>query len=228
MAVRVIEVNQSVYEEGERLAEAIRDGLHQRGIFLLNVMASPGAGKTSILMRTIRMLKDRYSIGVMEADIDATVDADRLQKEGIYSVQIHTGGECAVTAGMTRQALDVMEKEAGENAALPELLFLENVGNLVCPAEEDVGASAGIEILSIPEGDDKPLKYPLMFQVTQAVLINKTDTREYFTFDDDAVVRRIHALNPDTRIFFVSAKTGEGFEEWVQWLTEQVDSWKKR
>lgn len=220
MPVRVIEVNKSVYAESQKEAEQIRRKLREKGIFLLNVMASPGAGKTSVLMRTIAMLKERYSIGVMEADIEAAVDAERLQAEGIRCIQVHTGGECAMTAWMTGQALEALEKEED---SLPELLFLENVGNLVCPAEEDVGATAAIEILSIPEGDDKPLKYPLMFRVTQAVLINKTDTKDYFDFDDEAVVRRIHALNPASKVFFVSAKTGEGFDAWARWLEERIE-----
>lgn len=225
MSVRVIEVNKSIYAEQEKLAEETRKLLKQKGTFLVNVMASPGAGKTSVLLRTAGMLKDRYRIGVMEADIDATVDAEKMAAAGIRSIQVHTGGECAMTAQMTRQALDGILQEKGDETRKEEkfdILFLENVGNLVCPAEEDVGASLNIEILSVPEGDDKPLKYPLMFQVTQAVLINKTDTREYFPFDDAAVVRRIHALNPEAEIFFVSAKTGEGFEAWAEWLERKM------
>lgn len=159
-------------------------------------------------------------MGVMEADIDATVDAEKMQANGVRSIQVHTGGECAMNADMTRQALEEFHTED------LDLLFLENVGNLVCPAEEDVGACRSIEILSVPEGDDKPLKYPLMFQVTQAVLVNKIDTKEYFPFDDEAVTRRIHALNPEAKVFFVSAKTGEGFDEWVRWLAGEVDAWK--
>lgn len=221
MSVKVIEINQSVYAESRQLAEDTREMLKKNGTFLLNVMASPGAGKTSVLLKTIEMLKKDYAIGVMEADIDASVDAEKMQAAGVASIQVHTGGECAMNADMTRQAL---EEFPTENL---DLLFLENVGNLVCPAGEDVGASASIEILSVPEGDDKPLKYPLMFQVTQAVLINKIDTREYFPFDDEAVIQRIHALNPDAKIFFVSARTGEGFEDWIRWLQEQVQSWKK-
>ncbi len=225
MSIRVIEVNKSIYAEQEKLADETRQLLKQKGTFLVNVMASPGAGKTSVLLRTARMLQDRYRIGVMEADIDATVDAEKMAAAGIRSIQVHTGGECAMTAQMTRQALDGILQEKGDETRKDEkfdILFLENVGNLVCPAEEDVGASLNIEILSVPEGDDKPLKYPLMFQVTQAVLINKTDTKEYFPFDDAAVVRRIHALNPEAEIFFVSAKTGEGFEIWAEWLEQKV------
>ena len=220
MSIQVIEVNESVFAGNDRLADETRQKLKKEGTFLLNVMASPGAGKTSVLLRTIGLLKDRYRMGVMEADIDATVDAEKMQDKGVRSIQVHTGGECAMNADMTRQAL---EEFCTEDL---DLLFLENVGNLVCPAEEDVGACRSIEILSVPEGDDKPLKYPLMFQVTQAVLINKIDTKEYFPFDDEAVMRRIHALNPEAKVFFVSAKTGEGFDEWVRWLAGEVDAWK--
>lgn len=220
MSIQVIEVNESVFAGNDRLADETRQKLKKEGTFLLNVMASPGAGKTSVLLRTIGLLKDRYRMGVMEADIDATVDAEKMQANGVRSIQVHTGGECAMNADMTRQALEEFHTED------LDLLFLENVGNLVCPAEEDVGACRSIEILSVPEGDDKPLKYPLMFQVTQAVLVNKIDTKEYFHFDDEAVTRRIHALNPEAKVFFVSAKTGEGFDEWVRWLAGEVDAWK--
>ena len=220
MSIQVIEVNESVFAGNDRLAEETRQKLKKEGTFLLNVMASPGAGKTSVLLRTIGLLKDRYRMGVMEADIDATVDAEKMQANGVRSIQVHTGGECAMNADMTRQALEEFHTED------LDLLFLENVGNLVCPAEEDVGACRSIEILSVPEGDDKPLKYPLMFQVTQAVLVNKIDTKEYFPFDDEAVTRRIHALNPEAKVFFVSAKTGEGVDEWVRWLAGEVDAWK--
>lgn len=220
MSIQVIEVNESVFAGNDRLAEETRQKLKKEGTFLLNVMASPGAGKTSVLLRTIGLLKDRYRMGVMEADIDATVDAEKMQANGVRSIQVHTGGECAMNADMTRQALEEFHTED------LDLLFLENVGNLVCPAEEDVGACRSIEILSVPEGDDKPLKYPLMFQVTQAVLVNKIDTKEYFPFDDEAVTRRIHALNPEAKVFFVSAKTGEGFDEWVRWLAGEMDAWK--
>lgn len=220
MSIQVIEVNESVFAGNDRLADETRQKLKKEGTFLLNVMASPGAGKTSVLLRTIGLLKDRYRMGVMEADIDATVDAEKMQANGVRSIQVHTGGECAMNADMTRQALEEFHTED------LDLLFLENVGNLVCPAEEDVGACRSIEILSVPEGDDKPLKYPLMFQVTQAVLVNKIDTKEYFPFDDEAVTRRIHALNPEAKVFFVSAKTGEGFDEWVRWLVGEVDAWK--
>lgn len=222
MAVRVIEVNQSIYAANAQVAQETRAQLRRDRTFLMNVMASPGAGKTSVLLRTIAMLRDRYRIGVMEADIDATVDAEKMAAAGVRSIQIHTGGECAMTARMTRQGLDEFHPED------LDLVFLENIGNLVCPAEEDVGSSMNMEILSVPEGDDKPLKYPLMFQVTQVVLINKIDTRQYFPFDDEAVVERIHHLNPEARVFFVSARTGEGFDAWIEWLSSQVDNWNRQ
>lgn len=217
--MKVIEVHQSVYAINDEIAEETRRQLKESKTFMVNLMASPGAGKTSTLLKTIEALKADYKIGVMEADIDATVDAEIMAKAGVGSIQVHTGGECAMDAEMTAQAIEEFQ------ATQYDVLFMENVGNLVCPAETDTGASRNVAILSIPEGDDKPLKYPLMFQVCQAVLINKIDTREYFDFDDAAVVERIHDLNPDAKVFFISAKTGEGFEEWIQWLTGCIDSW---
>ena len=221
MAVKVVEVNESVYAANDHLAEEIRGQLKAQKTFLCNVMASPGAGKSSVLLRTISLLRERYAIGVMEADIDATVDAEKMARAGVQTIQIHTGGECAMNASMTKQGLDRFPTKD------LDLVFLENIGNLVCPAEEDTGASMNLESLSVPEGDDKPLKYPLMFEVVQAVLINKIDTKDYFDFDDEKVTERIHALNPEAKIFFVSAKTGEGFDAWVKWLSEQADAWNR-
>jgi hydrogenase nickel incorporation protein HypB len=220
MAVKVIDVEQSVDEINRRAAEEVRAHNREAGTFLVNLMASPGAGKTTVLLRTLEALKNSYRIGVMEADIDATVDAEKMEGAGVRSIQVHTGGECAMDASMTRQAIREFSTDD------LDLVFLENVGNLVCPAEQDTGASVNVEILSIPEGDDKPLKYPLMFEVCQAVLINKIDTRAYFRFDDEAVIERIYARNPEAKIFFVSAKTGEGFDAWIDWLKNQVDDWK--
>lgn len=219
--VKVIDVHQSVYAVNDEIAENVRRKNKEQHTFMVNLMASPGAGKTSTLKRVIAALKDTYKIGVMEADIDATVDAETMEKAGVRSIQVHTGGECAMDAEMTKEAIE--EFHTGDL----DLLFLENVGNLVCPAETDTGASINIEILSVPEGDDKPLKYPLMFEVCQAVLINKIDTKQYFRFDDEAVKERILARNPDAKIFFVSAKTGEGFDKFISWLTDQVDAWNK-
>ena len=218
--LKIIDVNVGVFDAGRRLADEIRAENRKKGLYLVNLMASPGAGKTSVLLRTAEALRDRFSMGVMEADIDASVDAEKMQAASVRSIQVHTGGECAMNAFMTRQALDAFDTTG------LDLIFLENVGNLVCPAEEDVGSSLNVEILSVPEGDDKPLKYPLMFQVCQCVLINKTDTRAYFPFDDKAVRERIHRLNPNARIFFLSAKTGEGFDAWLDYLTEEVLRWK--
>jgi hydrogenase nickel incorporation protein HypB len=184
---------------------------------MVNVMASPGAGKTTTLLRTISELGREYKIGVMEADIEATVDADKMAEAGVRSMQIHTGGECAMDAAMTQAALNEFDTSD------LDLVFLENVGNLVCTAEQDTGANINIEILSIPEGDDKPLKYPLMFTVTQAVIVNKIDTRKFFEFDDEAFVQRVKSLNPLSEVFFVSAKTGEGFDAWVTWLKRQIE-----
>lgn len=214
--LKVIDVNVGVFEINDRIADEVRAINRNNGTFLVNIMASPGAGKTTTLLRTIDALKDEFKIGVMEADIDATVDAEKMQGAGVRSIQIHTGGECAMDASMTKQAIEEFDTSD------LDLIFLENVGNLVCPAEQDTGADLNVEILSVPEGDDKPLKYPLMFTVCQCVLINKTDTRKFFRFDDGAVVERIKRLNPTCEIFFLSAKTGEGFEAWTRWLREKV------
>ena len=214
--LKVIEVNVGAFAENDRVADEVRAVNKENGTFLVNIMASPGAGKTSVLLRTIDMLKDEMAIGVMEADIDATVDAEKMREAGVRSIQVHTGGECAMDAFMTKEAIEEFRTDD------LDLVFLENVGNLVCPAEQDTGADLNVEILSIPEGDDKPLKYPLMFRVCQCVLINKIDTRKFFPFDDEAVKKRIHKLNPEAEIFFVSAKTGEGFEGWTAWLKEQI------
>ncbi|MDO4620396.1 MAG: hydrogenase nickel incorporation protein HypB [Lachnospiraceae bacterium] len=215
MAIKVIEINKSVYADSIKLADETRQRLKEQGTCLLNLMASPGAGKTTLLLKTIENLSS-YCIGVMEADIEASVDAEKLQAAGVQSIQVHTGGECAMNASMTKQALDEFDTSG------LDLVFLENVGNLVCPAEEDVGAHKKVALLSVPEGDDKPLKYPLMFQVVDAVVITKTDARAFFNFDDEAVCERIHQLNPSAEIFFVSAKTGEGLESWCDWVRRNL------
>ncbi len=218
--VRVIDVNVGIFEENDRIAAEVRADNKAKGTFMVNVMASPGAGKTTTLLRTIADLGDEYKIGVMEADIEATVDAEKMADAGVRSMQIHTGGECAMDASMTQAAL------AEFDTSDLDLVFLENVGNLVCTAEQDTGANINIEILSLPEGDDKPLKYPLMFTVTQAVIVNKIDTRRFFEFDDEAFVERVKSLNPLSEVFFVSAKTGEGFDAWVEWLKKQIEAAK--
>jgi len=216
---KVIEVKRSIFEDNDADAARLRDELKEQKTFLLNLMSSPGAGKTTTLRQTISRLKDEMRIGVMEADIDSSVDAEKMAAAGVTSIQVHTGGECAMDAHMTMQALDEFDTER------LDLLVMENVGNLVCPAETDTGASRNVVILSYPEGDDKPLKYPLMFEVCHVVLINKIDTKEYFDFDDKAVVERIHERNPLAKVFFVSAKTGEGFEEWISWLDNNIKEW---
>lgn len=217
--IRIIDVNAGVFELNDSVAEEVRAQLHRDKTFMVNLMASPGAGKTTLLLGTLERMIDDYKIGVMEADIDASVDAEKMAEAGARSIQVHTNGNCAMDAEMTKQALAEFETKD------LDLLVLENVGNLVCPAETDTGASVNVAILSLPEGDDKPLKYPLMFSVCQAVIISKIDTREYFGFDDEALVRRVHNLNPKAEIFFLSAKTGEGMDAWIDWLKEQMREW---
>lgn len=218
--VKIIEVKQSVFAANTSEADKTRDRLKAQKTFMVNLMASPGAGKTTLLCRTIGALKDELRIGVMEADIDASVDAEKIQSAGARSIQLHTGGMCHMDASMTRQGLDAFE--TGDL----DLLFLENVGNLVCPAEFDTGASVNVALLSVPEGDDKPLKYPLMFQVCDLVVISKIDVKPVFTFDDEAVLRNIRMRNPKAEVIFLSAKTGENMEQWYDWLRRRVAAWK--
>lgn len=217
--VRIIEIKESVFADNDREAQRVRDGLRQEKTFLMNLMSSPGAGKTSTLMRTIGLLKDELRIGVMEADIDSDVDARKIATTGVRSIQLHTGGMCHLDAGMTEQGL----RELG--TADLDLAILENVGNLVCPAEFDTGASKNVMILSVPEGHDKPLKYPLIFTVCDALIINKLDVLPYFDFDLDKVREYAHMRNPRLEIFPLSAKTGEGFDAWADWLRRQVRDW---
>lgn len=218
---KVIEIKKSVFESNDKEADRIRKRLKEEKTFLLNLMSSPGSGKTTTLKATISALKDDYKIGVMEADIDSDVDAKAITDAGARAIQLHTGGMCHLDAGMTEQGLDNFG--SGDF----DFIVLENVGNLVCPAEFDTGASKNAMILSVPEGDDKPLKYPLMFTVSDVVLINKIDTKCVFDFDDEAVVKRIKKLNPKAEIFFISAKTGEGIDKWIQWLKNEIDCWNK-
>lgn len=217
--VRVFEIKKSVYENNDLEAEKLRGRLKGEKTFLMNLMSSPGSGKTTTLMRTIEQLKDEFRIGVMEADIDSAVDAETIAKTGVKSIQLHTGGMCHLDAGMTASGLDAMGTED------VDLAILENVGNLVCPAEFDTGAVIDVMLLSVPEGDDKPLKYPLMFSKVSALIINKIDVKPYFDFNSEAVEERVHKLNPDCRIFEISAKTGEGVKEWTDWLAEKVRDW---
>lgn len=218
---KVIEIKRSVFENNDKEADKVRQQLKQQHTFLLNLMSSPGSGKTTMLKATIAALKNEYKIGVMEADIDSDVDAKAISETGAKSIQLHTGGMCHLDAGMTKQGLDFFGADEFD------FVVLENVGNLVCPAEFDTGASKNAMILSVPEGDDKPLKYPLMFSVCDCVLINKIDTKSVFDFDDEAVVERIKKLNPKAEVFFISAKTGEGIDKWVDWLRTQIDCWNK-
>ena len=218
--VRILEVKQSVFANNDAQAEKLREELKQKGIYLLNLMSSPGSGKTTTLTRLIELLKEGLKIGVMEADIDSDVDAVTIAATGAKAIQLHTGGMCHLDAAMTRQGLDGLD--AGE----ADLVVLENVGNLVCPAEFDTGAVKNMAILSVPEGHDKPLKYPLMFQVCDAVLINKVDVAPYFDFDFEKCTEYIRMRNPKAVIFPISAKTGEGIEAVADWLKEEVKNWK--
>lgn len=219
--VRVIEVKQSVYASNDERAKQLREELKDRGIFLLNLMSSPGSGKTTTLKQTIKLLKDKHSIGVMEADIDSDVDAVSIAETGVKVIQLHTGGMCHLDAEMTRQGLDSLESNG------IELAILENVGNLVCPAEFDTGASKNAMILSVPEGDDKPLKYPLMFSICDVVLINKIDVIPYFDFDMEKCIKNIKMRNPNVKIIPISAKTGEGISEFANWLSSEIEEWNK-
>ncbi len=219
--LRIFEIKQSVFANNDAEAERLRGELKKEKTFLLNLMSSPGSGKTTTLLRTIEKLKDEMRIGVMEADIDSAVDAQIIAKAGVKAIQLHTGGMCHLDAGMTEQGLRAFGTEG------LDLVVLENVGNLVCPAEFDTGASKSAMLLSVPEGDDKPLKYPLMFTIVDAVLINKMDVAPYFDFDLDAACARIRKLNPGVEIFPVSAKTGEGFDAWADWLRRSVGAWNQ-
>lgn len=224
--VRILEVKESVFANNDRKADELRDDLKRRGTFLLNLMSSPGSGKTTTLARTIEALRDELSIAVMEADIDSDVDARTIADTGVHAIQLHTGGMCHLDAYMTEQGLDGLLAE-GDGAPV-DLAILENVGNLVCPAEFDTGAAANAMILSVPEGDDKPLKYPLMFSICDVVLVNKIDALPVFdTFSMERVRENILMRNPEATIIPISAKTGEGIDEWATWLRERVAAWKR-
>jgi len=217
--VRIIEIKESIFADNNAEADRIREALKKEKTFLLNLMSSPGSGKTTLLTRTIEQLKNDLRIGVMEADIDSDVDALTIAKTGVKTIQLHTGGMCHLDAGMTEQGM----KELGIDDI--DLAILENVGNLVCPAEFDTGAVKNAMILSVPEGHDKPLKYPLIFEVCDVLLINKIDVLPYFDFDMEKVVEYAHMRNPKLEIFPISAKTGEGIEAWTKWLHTQVSEW---
>lgn len=221
--VKVIEIKKSVFAENDKDADALRSELKGRGVYLLNLMSSPGSGKTTTLIKTINLIKDKIRVAVMEADIDSDVDAIKIKEAtGIQSIQLHTGGMCHLDAEMTRQGLD--------NVALEgiDLVILENVGNLVCPAEFDTGAVRNAMILSVPEGHDKPLKYPLMFSVCDLVLVNKTDVLPYFDFDMDKCREYVAMRNPKARVIPICAKTGEGVDQFADWLLAEVNNWKNK
>ena len=220
--VKIIEIKKSVFEDNDADAGRLRKELKEKGVYLLNLMSSPGSGKTTTLIRTFNLLKEKLRIAVMEADIDSDVDAVKIKEAtGIPSIQLHTGGMCHLDAEMTRQGL------AGVEMDNLDLVVLENVGNLVCPAEFDTGACRNAMILSVPEGHDKPLKYPLMFSVCDVVVINKIDVLPYFDFDLDKCKEYIHMRNPKAQVIPICAKTGEGVEAFAQWILEEVENWKQ-
>jgi hydrogenase nickel incorporation protein HypB len=214
--IRLIEVKEDILADNTQLAKQLQADLRKEKTFLLNLMASPGAGKTSLVIETIRKLREKLAIGVMEADIDSMVDAEKVAKEGVAAIQIRTGGFCHMDATMVKTGLDAMDTQN------LDLVILENVGNLVCPAEFDTGAIKNAMILSVPEGDDKPLKYPLMFTVCHAMVINKIDYLELSDFDLQKCKDHVLKLNPDIKIFEVSCRTGEGIDAWVKWLEQEV------
>lgn len=221
--VKIIEIKKSIFADNQQDADALRKELKAKGVYLLNLMSAPGSGKTTTLIRTLNLLKDKLHIAVMEADIDSDVDAVKIQEAiGIPSIQLHTGGMCHLDAEMTRQGLDNVDLEG------IDLVILENVGNLVCPAEFDTGSCRNAMILSVPEGDDKPLKYPLMFSVCDLVVINKTDVMPYFDFDLDKCKEYIRMRNPMAKVIPISAKTGEGVEAFAEWLLAEVKNWKNQ
>ena len=221
--VKVIEIKKSIFEDNEKDADALRADLKRRGVYLLNLMSSPGSGKTTTLIQTINRIKDKIRVAVMEADIDSDVDAVKIKEAtGIPSIQLHTGGMCHLDAEMTRQGLDNVD------LADVDLVILENVGNLVCPAEFDIGSCRNAMILSVPEGHDKPLKYPLMFSICDVVVINKMDVLPYFDFDMDKCREYIRMRNPKAQVIPICAKTGEGVDAFAAWLLEEVNNWKNR
>ena len=219
--VRIIEIKKSIFDDNDKDANRLREELKTKGVFLLNLMSSPGSGKTTTLIRTINALKDKIKIAVMEADIDSDVDAIKIKEAtGVQSIQLHTGGMCHLDAEMTRQGLNGLDLND------VDLAILENVGNLVCPAEFDTGASKNCMILSVPEGHDKPLKYPLMFSICDLVLINKIDVAPYFDFDLDKCCQYIKMRNPNAEIIPICAKTGEGVDKFADWIIKNIAKWR--
>lgn len=218
--IKIIEVKQSVFEDNDKDAERLREELKKEKTFLLNLMSSPGSGKTTFLLSLSKELKGKINMAVMEADIDSSIDAETLNKAGIPSIQIHTGGMCHLDADMTRQGL----KEIGITPY--DLIVLENVGNLVCPAEFDTGAVKNVTILSVPEGHDKPLKYPLMYEVSDLLIVNKIDVLPYFDFDTEKVVEYAKSRNPNIDVVFISAKNNLGIDNVANWILKEIDKWK--
>jgi hydrogenase nickel incorporation protein HypB len=215
--VTLINIKEEILAENSELADELRGRLDEEGVFLVNVMSSPGSGKTSLIIRTLNQLRDTFGMGVIEGDVDSVVDAERVSEEGFPAVQIKTGGSCHLTAAMVEKGLGALALEE------LDLLFLENIGNLICPAGSDTGAHLNVAILSVPEGDDKPLKYPRIFQTAAAFIVNKTDVLEYFDFEVDVFKERVKRLNPGAPVFEVSCSTGEGIANWCQWLQEKVE-----
>jgi len=218
---KILEIKQSVFENNDKQADILRDELKKDKTFLLNLMSSPGSGKTTTVLRTIETLKDEMSMAILEADIDSDVDAQTVSRTGVKVIQLHTGGMCHLDADMTKQGLVGLGTEG------IDFCILENVGNLVCPAEFDTGAVKNAMILSVPEGDDKPLKYPLMFSIVDVLLVNKMDSIGFFEFDLDTVKQRVKKLNPNIKVIPITAKTGEGIEEWANWLRTEVKNWNE-
>ncbi len=218
---KILEIQKRVYANNDEKAEVLRKELKENQTFMMNLMSSPGSGKTTSVVATINRLKEEMNIGVIEADIDSDVDAITVQKSGARVMQLHSGGMCHLDVGMAREGLDVLEYED------LDFVILENIGNLICPASYDLGQAKNVMILSVPEGDDKPLKYPKMFSKVDVLLISKIDTVSVFDFDFDAVEERVRALNPELKVFPISAKTGEGMDAWVNWLKEEVTNFKK-
>ena len=219
--MKIIELHKSITASNEKDADALRAQMKEQGTLLINLMSSPGSGKTTLLSSTIQLLSE-IKIAVLEADIESAVDAERIEQLGAVAVQVHTDGMCHMDAGMTKTGIDAMKEHN------IDLAFLENVGNLICPAEYDTGAGKNVMILSVTEGDDKPLKYPLMFEKSDALVISKIDALPYFDFDLETCIKRVKRLNPNIKIFPLSSKTKEGMKEWLNWLREETGEWKVR
>ena len=219
--IKLIKIKESITADNYRSADLIRNELANNKVFMINIMSSPGAGKTSLIIATMKILQNKYHINVIEGDIDSTVDSEKIIRNGGDAVQIQTGGDCHVDASMIKAAIETIDLKDYD------VIFIENVGNLVCPAEFDTGANLKVMILSVPEGDDKILKYPLMFNVCDALIINKIDCIEFFDFDFNVLKNRVSLINPKMKIFQVSAKTGEGIIEWCDWLSKQIDCYNK-